>query len=231
MTTRWSEEGIRGIMQINRIGTVSRVDFTPINEMPGFGEDVDQIVVSAVVYFSDPYITTDNHYLFRFEMYMGNTEFWEAIESDSSWKLQVFDSEYWMCRQNNNLVQRTITIANNPEIVENGRHLESIVTEQAEEIKKLKETVSELTKKLDGVHQTVYQLVGGLYCQKTQKGTLDIHRHHLGFGYSNGSTAKDTHTSKHWPTTRQGDINTKRIENLEEKLKNLEEDLDTYGIL
>jgi uncharacterized coiled-coil protein SlyX len=162
---------------------------------------------------------------------MGNTEFWEAIESDSSWKLQVFDSEYWMCRQNNNLVQRTITIANNPEIVENGRHLESIVTEQAQEIKNLKETVVEMNKKLDGVHRTIYQLVGGLYCQKSQSGMINIHKKQLGFGYNNATTENDTHTSKHWPTTRQGDINQIRIENLEAKLKSLEQDLNTYGVL
>jgi hypothetical protein len=229
MSTKWSEDGIKSVMQVFHIGTVSRVDFTPINKRPGFGENVDQIIMSAFVHFSDPYITIDNHHLFRFKMYMGNTEFWNAIENDTPYKLQVLDNEYWICLKNNNPVQRTMM--NTHESVENGRHLESIVTEQAEEIKKLKETVSELTEKLEGVHKTVYQLVGGLYCQKTQKGTLDIHRHHLGFGYSNGSTAKDTHNSKHCPTTRQGDINTKRIENLEEKLKNLEEDLDTYGIL
>jgi hypothetical protein len=229
MSTKWTEEGIRGVMQDHRIGMVSRVDFIPINKRPGFGEDVDQIVVSAFVHFYDPYITVDNRHLFQFEMYMGNTEFWEAIESDTPWKLQVLDSEYWICLQNKNPVQRTMM--NNHQIVENGRYLESIVTEQAEEIKKLKETVDELTKKLDGVHKAVYQLVDGLYCQKTQSGMIGIHRHHLGFGYSDGSTAKDTHNSKHWPTTRQGDINTKRIENLEAKLKSLEDDLSTYGVL
>jgi tetrahydromethanopterin S-methyltransferase subunit G len=229
MSTKWTEEGIRCVMQYHRIGTVSRVDFIPINKRPGFGEDVDQVVVSAFVHFSDPYITADNHHLFRFEMYIGNTEFWYAIENATPYKLQVLDSEYWICLKNNNPVQRTMM--NNHQIVENGRHLESIVTEQAEEIKKLKETISELTEKLEGVHKTVYQLVGGLYCQKTQRGIIDIHRHHLGCGYSDGSTAKDTHTSKQWPTTRQGDINTKRIENLEEKLKNLENDLSDYGIL
>jgi uncharacterized coiled-coil protein SlyX len=150
MSTKWTEEGVRRIMQINRIGTVSRVDFTLINKRTRVKEGVDNIVMSAFVHFSDPYITDDNHHQFRVEMYMGNTEFWEAIESGSRWKLKVLDSEYWKCLQNKKPVQ--LTIMKNHEIAENGCHLEKIVTEQAEEIKMLKSTLAELTKKLDGVH-------------------------------------------------------------------------------
>lgn len=221
----WNEESIRNIMAAYFIGTVSHVDFTPINPKPGFTETDEHLVRAAFVHFSDKHVIKG----FSYKSHYNNVYFWDTIRSERAYKLMVSSDEFWICLKNKNPTQRTMM--NIHQVVENGRHLESIVTEQAEEIKKLKETISELTEKLEGVHKTVYQLVGGLYCQKTQRGIIDIHRHELGFGYLYGSTAKDTHTSKHWPTTRQGDINTKRIENLEEKLKNLEDDLSTYGVL
>lgn len=211
MSTKWTEDGVRNIMQVFRIGTVSRVDFTPINKKPGFGENVDQVVMSAFVHFSDPYINTDGHYLFRFEMYMGNTEFWEAIESGETWKLQVLDSEYWLCLKNNNPVQRTMT--NSHPLQENECHLERIVTEQAEEIKMLKETVG-------GLQETVYQLLGGLYCQRTQGGILNHHIKTIGLRDTGKRLENDTHSEKHWPTTRQGDAHEKRIRVLEQLISN-----------
>jgi len=221
----WDEESIRNIMAAYFIGTVSHVDFTPINPKPGFTETDVQLVRAAFVHFSDKHIIRGVSY----KSHYNNVYFWDTICSEKPYKLTVSEDEYWICLRNKNPTQRTMM--NIHQVVENCRHLESIVTEQAEEITKLKETVDELTKKLDGVHRTIYQLVGGLYCQKSQSGMINIHKNQLGFGYNNAKTEKDTHTSKHWPTTRQGDINTKRIENLEAKLKSLEDDLSTYGVL
>ena len=48
-----------------RIGTVTRVDFTPINKQPGFGKEGDIVVKSAFVHFSDPSLTADNEYHYR----------------------------------------------------------------------------------------------------------------------------------------------------------------------
>jgi hypothetical protein len=225
MSTVWDEESIRNIMAAYFIGTVSHVDFTPINPKPGFTETGEHLLRAAFVHFSDKHFIRG----FSYKSHYNNVYFWDTIRSERSYKLMVSSDEFWICLKNKNPTQRTMM--NIHQVVENCRHLESIVTEQAEEITKLKETVDELTKKLDGVHKTVYQLVGGLYCQKSQNGMINIHKNQLGFGYNNATTEKDTHISKHWPTTRQGDINTKRIENLEEKLKNLEDDLSTYGVL
>jgi hypothetical protein len=108
------------------------------------------------------------------------------------------------------------------QVVENGRHLENLITTQAQEIEKLTETIKDLTKKIDGIHSVVYQLVGGLYCQSTQSGIMDVHLNHLGFEeYKNATTKYDTHPSLYWPTTRQGDENRQRIDKLENTLKTM----------
>ena len=130
ISTKWNEEGIRLIMKDFMIGTVSRVDFTPINKKPGFEENVDSVIMSAFVHFSaDTY-------------YMGNNSFWCAIENDKSYQINVLRYEYWICLKNKNPVQRTMM--NIHQVVENGRHLENLLTVQAEEIKNLKDAIGEL---------------------------------------------------------------------------------------
>ena len=221
MSTKWTEAGVKNFMGELRIGTVSRVDFTPINKKPGFYENMNEDFMSAFVHFSDPYIYND-HYVFRFEMYMGNQSFWNEIENNRPYKLYtpIGVGEYWICLKNKNPIQRTLM--NIHQVVENGRHLENLVTAEAEEIKNLKETVEFLSNKLEGVHQVVYQFVGGLYCQSTQSDMIDIHFKDLGFSrYKNATVEQDTHPSGIWPTTRQGDENRKRIEKLEEIISTL----------
>jgi len=101
------------------------------------------------------------------------------------------------------------------QVVENGRYLENLITEQGKELKNLKDTVEEQKKIIDGLHTTVYQLLGGLYCQRTQEGILDSHLKTIGFGSGGYNVKDDTHPSGIWPTTRQGDQNAERITRLE----------------
>jgi hypothetical protein len=97
-----------------------------------------------------------------------------------------------------------------------------LITTQAAEIKNLTETVDNLTKNLEGVHDVLYQLIGGLYCQRTQSGMIDMQFYTLGFEeYKNATTKHNTHPSGIWPTTRQGDENRERIELLENTLKTM----------
>jgi hypothetical protein len=213
MSTKWNDEGIKRMMTLFLIGTVSHVDFTPINKKPGFDENVDFEVMSAFVHFSDPYII-NNNYIFQSKNYMGNNSFWSAIENNKSYKLQVMANEYWICLKNTNPVQRTLM--NIHQVVENGRHLENLITEQAAEIKNLKETV-------DGLQDVTNQLLGGLYCQRTQGGILSEHVETIGLRNTNGKKPEnDTHTEGHWPTTRQGDKNAARIEKLEKIITNMD---------
>lgn len=212
MSIGWTEEAIKGFMSDIRIGSVSHVDFTPINKKPGFGENVDSVVKSAFIHFSNPIIGADDKYHFRSNNYLINS-FWVTIENGQSYKLNVPIGGYWICLKNKNPVQRTMM--NIHQVVENGRYLENLITEQAEEIKKLKDTV-------DGLHHTVYQLLGGLYCQHSQGGILNLHLKTIGLGSGDGRTSDDdTHPSGIWPTTRQGDENSQRIEKLEHFISNI----------
>jgi len=81
------------------------------------------------------------------------------------------------------------------------------------------ERIKEIEEKLQGVHEVVYNLVGGLFCQKEQCEVIDNHLSHL-FPNSNGEIISEP-TSKWtiWPTTRQGDECERRLEALEKQLK------------
>jgi hypothetical protein len=148
MSTRWTQEGISEVMSKKFIGTVSYVDFTPINKKPGFGEDVDSVVKSAFIHFSE-----DCH-----ESIMKN-EFWRTIESGSSYKLQL-EREYWICLKNKNPVQRTLM--NIHQVVENGRHLENLIASQSEEIKLMKEIVYKQQKDIEALCMSIYHIIGNL---------------------------------------------------------------------
>ena len=207
MSTRHTEKTIKNIMSSYRIGTVERVDFTPINKKPGFGENVDEVVISAFVHFSDPALGLDNCYNYMSDSYLGVNDFWDAISANQPYKLQIARNEYWICLKNKNPVQ--YTMMNIHQVVENSRHLENLVEEQKNKIQKLE-------KKMDDMNEVIRQFVGGLFCQRTQQGILENFLRVLdGDGFSSEPLPEDTHNWGSWPTTRQGDECEKRIENLE----------------
>ena len=213
VSTCHTEASIKNIMSSYRIGTVERVDFTPINKQPGFGENVDDVVMSAFVHFSDPILGYDNCYNYRSDSYLGINDFWDTISANQSYKLQIARNEYWICLKNKNPVQRTMM--NIHQVVENSRHLENLVEEQKNKIQKLEE-------KLDNMDSVIKQLVGGLFCQSTQEGILDTHLGVLdGEDFSSKSLPENTHKWTHWPTTRQGDECEKKISELEDYLRDV----------
>jgi hypothetical protein len=191
------------------IGTVAYVDFTPINKKPGFGENVDSVVKSAFVHFSEPVLRSDGNYYFDSRVCDSCKSFWSAIQRGEPINLHVSSKEYWICLKNKNPIQRTLM--NIHQVVENGRYIENLVTAQAEEIKNLKETIERQEKTIDGLQKVVYQLIGGLYCQRTQS---DIIHLYLDVLYGREPSDKPVKSSI-WPTTRQGDENRDRIEKLE----------------
>ena len=207
MSTHHTVASIKNIMSSYRIGTVERVDFTPINKKPGFGENVDEIVMSAFVHFSDPLLGYDNCYNYMSDSYLGNNDFWDDMTCNQPYKLQITRNEYWICLKNKNPVQ--YTMMNIHQVVENSRHLENLVEEQKNKIQKLEE-------KMNNMDSVIKQLVGGLFCQSTQEGTLDTHLGVLdGEDFSSKQMPENTHNWSHWPTTRQGDDCEKRISALE----------------
>lgn len=211
-----NEEAVRHIMESMRIGKVSHIDFTPINKKPGFGENVDGVVKSAFVHFSDATLIS----------------FWHEISWDRPYKIQVREREYWICLKNKNPVKRTLM--NIHQVVENGRHLENLIEEQGKKIQEQQEIIEKLSNKLGDVQKVVYQLLGGLF-DETQG---EILGQHLRILFSGQVKTKDTYEEQEeskwgiWPTTRQGYNCERRIEELErvvEQLKSEEQDTALYA--
>jgi len=223
MAAHHDKDSIINVMSNYGIGTVSHVDFTPINKKPGFGEKVDDVVKSAFVHFSDPMMGSDNNYHYNSRRTLGNENFWNIVlYRDGPYKLQISLSEYWLCLENTKPVQRTMM--NIDQVVENSRHLENLIEEQAKTIEDQSYKIEELSKKLDNVTQVVYQLLGGLFNQSSQCDTL---RQHIDVLYTGEIQPRSRHdepddsNSEQWPTTRQGDDSERRIEALEQQVKSM----------
>jgi hypothetical protein len=214
MAAHHDVESITNIMANYRIGTVSHVDFTPINKKPGFGEKVDDVMKSAFVHLSDDFIIFD-----KWQRYM---KFWHALLNGEPYKLHVSLSEYWICLKNTNPVQRTMM--NIHQVVENGRYLENLIEDQAKTIEDQAYKIEELSKKLNNVTQVVYQLLGGIFNQSRQCETL---RQNIDVLYTGEIQPRTRHDEpddsewEHWPTTRQGDDSERRIEALEKTVREM----------
>jgi hypothetical protein len=191
----------------NKFGKVSRVDFTAIDKKPGFGENVNNVVKSAFVHF---------------ENYCDCDSVLEILAKLDSGKSHRFYPsclrEYWLLLKAKNPIQDTLM--NNAQIVENCRFLEKKVNEQEEKIKEQEEKIKELEKKFNGVHEVVYQLLGGLFNQRTQESILEKHLSNL-FQNQEKSFEIDEINCDIWPTTRQGDDNEMRIKALEAQIKEM----------
>ena len=229
MSVHYNELSVANIMFHYRIGTVTRVDFTPINKQPGFGEEGDIVIKSAFVHFSDPILTSDNEYHYRSTTAFSNQPFWDAMnDSGGSYKIKFSSREYWICLKNKNPVQRTMM--NIHQVVESGRHVEKLIAEQSQKLeeqsKKLKKQakkIEDFEEKMEGLHEVIYQLLGGLFNQETQSGSLESHLACLSpdiYNTKDNNTRYCDHKKSWniWPTTRQGDSNEIRIEELEQQV-------------
>lgn len=205
MSTCHTVASIHHYMSYISVGDIDRIDFTPINKKPGFGEDVDSVVKSAFIHFSNP-VT---------EVGTQGEKFWTKILSGESYKIQVSQNEYWICLKNKNPIKHTMM--NIHQVVENGRYLENLVQEQAEKIHLLE-------RKLDGVHQVLYQLLGGIYCQRNQADMIKLH-HAVLHGEKFIDDICNNSKWSIWPTTRQGDECERRIEELEKICARLDTNL------
>lgn len=219
ISRHYNAQSIERHMKEHGIGIVSYVDFTPINKKPGFDEKVDADIRSAFVHFENPCESL---------FYMGNHVFWETIATGQPYKLQVSRHEYWICLKNKNPIQRTMM--NIHQVVENGRHLEGLVEAQAKTIQEQAERIEVLERKLEGTHNVVYQLIGGLFHQRDQDDILSTYLDNL-FCRKIGQYSGNLSKWGIWPTTRQGDECEKKIADLEEKFTNLENDLTDYRVL
>lgn len=148
MSVNHTQERIKNLMRACQIGTVIHVDFIPINKKPGFVENFDQVMMSAFVYFSDPWLSSaDDTYSFKSDKYMGHTEFWDTIAAGEAFKVYVTEKEYWMCLKNKKPIQRTMM--NIHQVVENGRYLENLIQEQAKIIQEQANLIQEQGKRIE----------------------------------------------------------------------------------
>lgn len=197
MFAHHNEHTICEVMDIIGAGSINRIDFTPINKKPGFGEKVDDVVKSAFIHFN---VINTSSILYQ-----------KTILYGQSYKIQVSEREYWICLKNKNPVQPTLM--NIHQVVENGRHLESIIEQQEKKI-------NDLEIKLENVHQVVYQLIGGLFNQEEQHNIIHNHLDVL-FNKKRDDFREDVSKWGIYPTTRQGDHNEERIERLERKFEEI----------
>lgn len=201
MKNSHSYKNVENIIASANIGTVTRIDFIPLNKKPGFREIMDNKYKSAFIYI--------------IKKEEGNNSFWSKLNDKNNDACIIIRTsngiktgEYWICLKNKNPIQETMM--NVHQIVDNGRRLEEIVEKQALEIEELK-------KQNKIIVQAIYQLHGGLYNQTTQAGSLETVNNIL-FDIKDDEISQEPDKSKWtiWPTTRQGDNNEKRIEKLEE---------------
>ena len=153
MSTIHNEESVKRVFTIYNIGVVSRVDFTPIDKKPGFVENINEFMKSAFIHFSNMPTMLGN-----VPSYPYNEDFWHLLISEGHVKLHLRNNEFWICLKNNNPIKNTLM--NIHQVVENGRHLENLIQEQAKKIEEQAQTIKELSEKLENIHNVVYQMLG-----------------------------------------------------------------------
>lgn len=79
----------------------------------------------------------------------------------------------------------------------------------------LESRIHDLETKLNASQETIFQLIGGLFNQENQKQILD---NHIKFLYTGRTLTDEEIEECRWPTTRQGDENERRIQQLEENI-------------
>ena len=227
MSAFYTEEAVKNIMFNLRIGIVKRVDFIPINKKPGFVEKVDDVYKSAFVFFELPIRRDDKIYLpdeIHKSLRLRNENIWDMVANtdDDPCRIRVGLNEYWFILQNKNPV--TETMMNIHQVVENGRHLEGLIEKQNKKLEEQDATIKKLESKLDGIHAVVYQLIGGLFNQGNQREELEQHINCLFPGTTHEYTEDALPEKNKWtiyPTTRQGDECEKRVEALEQTVRDM----------
>jgi hypothetical protein len=200
MSKETTEEDVRSVF--HDMGVIYRIDFTQSGKEPGFTEKLSGRYKSAFVHISDA-----SERAKHINIWVRGGETHKVIPNKNS-------REFWFIRPAR--VPKQNTMMNTTQIVENCRFLEKKVKEQDA-------TIAELKKTVDGLHSTVYQLIGGLFCQSSQTAALNHHLTNLHPQVSDYFQQTAAYTSK-WgslPTTRQGDDCERRIAFLEEQIRDL----------
>lgn len=216
-----TEVYVKNVFAEAGVGKVSRVDFTSIDKKVGFSEEDTPIQLSAFVHFEQLYknkltelilVAIKDETPFKFFPHQTTAT---PPKFQDGYRRRIGGSFYWLILKN--LTPVVQTRLNTSQIVENCRFLERTVSEQADKI-------ALLENKLANCVEAVNQLIGGLWNQRTQHSVIEVHQKALlgeSASFNPEKVEKDTSKWGIWPTTRQGDTNEVRIENLERQLSEL----------
>lgn len=221
MSKNVTEEMVSKEMVYHCVGIVKRVDFIAIGQKIGFEEYHHPLFKSAFVHFETVYPTTQMRNVL--EQWMREGQY--KIMANCS-------AEYWYLKKAHHPIQETLM--NNHQIVENTRWLQSVVFRQAQQIEsqsvkidEQSETIQRLEKKVEGIHTVLYQLLGGLFNQRSQVDEIEkylsiLHDREPVYSdsYSNSRRFSNSR-ARQWPTTRQGDEHEERLKALEESVQNM----------
>lgn len=196
------------------IGKVSRVDFTAIGKKPGFVEEPTE-PTDLNTNFKAAFIHIDEFYSSQLA-----EDVKTALETGECYKLQVSEKSFWMLLKATTPVKETKM--NIHQIVDNCRYLEGIVEAQQKQIEAQQ-------KQIDNMDNCIRQIVAGIYCHQTQRGTIDNFMDILDgeeFTYNDRGEItkqykKSTHKYGFCPTTRQGDEHQKLIEAQQKQIDEL----------
>jgi len=105
-------------------------------------------------------------------------------------------------------------------------YLKRSISDDIAQLKKKQEKQEKKMKKqerkIEGQNHVIYQLLAGLFDQKTQSGILNMHLSDIGESTNeNQCTRVDTSIWRQYPTTRQGDQSERRIDVIEKTLMNI----------
>jgi hypothetical protein len=207
-----TEKYVKDVFGDQGISGIERVDFTPIGKKPGFTENTKGAFKSAFVHFK-----VSNSYM------LSISNFWKLVSEGNGYKFypSYITTEYWLLFPAKKPIQQTMM--NTSQIVENGRHLENLIAEQAKKIEEQESRIEKLVQMCEATQTVVYQLLGGLFNQESQNQIL---QDNLSILFSEERVRSrfeepDDSVWKHWPTTRQGDHSERRIEALEQTVREM----------
>lgn len=99
--------------------------------------------------------------------------------------------------------------------------IELIQKENAE----LRKIVERHADEINQFKSVLYQLIGGLFNQKTQKNVMNAYIDEL-YAKDDEEELDEEKVESIWPTTRQGDNNEERISKMEETIQKLEKQIE-----
>ena len=140
------------------IGCARRVDFAPVDNKPGFGEEINVVAKSATVYFHHYYLTCKTLDIMN-KLNQGDIHHIYP---------KCVRNEYWIIERSTMVIPDTMM--NVEQIVEKSRLLEQKVVEQdvvirqlEKDVATLKDVLSQVLKDVATIKDVLSQVLGGLF--------------------------------------------------------------------